>query len=56
MMNAEQNKCSFCKESKIVSRQYLHARDPQPGADSCAFIYYCSDCGLREIVTDLQES
>ncbi len=49
-MNCESSKCDFCKEVKIVSRQYLNAKNPAPGTDAFVFFYYCNDCGLEETV------
>lgn len=52
-MNAqEQGKCDFCGETKPVSRQYLHAKNPkrfeETGADPFTMTRYCRDCGLQE--------
>lgn len=55
-MNQELNKCSFCKQQKPVNRQYLHAKNPQDSGDGFDFIYYCSDCGLKEIVLSSGDS
>jgi len=45
---AEQNKCDFCGEIKIVSRQYLHAKNKPKTGNGFTITMYCSDCGLDE--------
>lgn len=47
-MNAEQNICDFCGQSKIVSKQYLHAKNVPHTGNGFAVVYYCEDCGLKE--------
>ena len=53
-MNCESNKCDFCGEIKIVSRQYLHAKNKESSLQGNGFsiTYYCNDCGLLENCID----
>lgn len=51
-MNSEQNKCAFCRKETGVARQYLHAKNKPTTGDGFDYIYYCGECGLRETVSD----
>lgn len=49
-MNQEQNICAFCRNTTIVSRQYLHAKNKPMVGDGFTFIFYCQECDLAEKV------
>jgi len=50
----EVNKCSFCGQSKPVTRLYVHAKNTQKTGNGFAIIYYCKDCGLK-CLSDAEE-
>ncbi len=46
----ELNTCNFCRAERPVMRQYLYAKNKPIVGDGFDFIYYCADCGLKEMV------
>lgn len=52
MSAQEMNTCSFCRAETSVTRQYLRAKNKPMVGDGFTFVYYCSDCGLRETILD----
>ena len=51
-MTSETNTCSFCRRETEVLRQYLHAKNKPTVGDGFVYIYYCSECGLKEDILD----
>lgn len=54
-MNQEQGKCDFCGETKIILRQYLHAKNTSHIDTNkhtpFTITNYCRDCGLEEVLS-----
>lgn len=47
----EENRCSFCKRIKTVSRKYISAGNKNLNdekQDTFVIIYYCDDCGIEK--------